>query len=592
MTQRYFIIQFFLLVVVTGFCHSAFAQQDTSKMNQQVEVVKAYRPSVSKAAKIDLLPEISDTTRFRPDLNYQTSSHPITYGFQSSVLKASNQFQREINYPGYGKISGGFGTNFTPFFDFFLSNPNSINGTFGVQMNHLSSQGKVKLKGGNEIDAPFSYNKAAIFGSYVLDGVTIASELSYQRDMNRFFGYPIAIPATIMTNTFVKYFDQNQLNQLGYFDLSVKSNASANGLMKFNTGIRLSYFNTSTNQVEKGISFKGDFIYDFGAFSGKLNTGFEHFETENVTSFSDFPLLFSPKNSWLRLSPTILFKRDLFSFEGGITLCSGFGDMSTKFGIYPNGIFTLNTAMKNLSLYAGVDGSLQNNNYSKIAAENRWINPTLEVNPTNYRYIFYGGVKGKIAAPLAFNLGIKYTQAEEQYFYVTKIEKIPGTVDPTLNDLSYNNAFDVVYDNINTLDFSGDLTYTTSDLFLLLSGHFYSYSLRNLESAPYLPDFTLSGSANFKVTDKIKASAELLFTGPRNIMLQYYYPPYLSSLPPPPIYLKTDAMIEANIGAKYQFMKNLEFMGSVENLLNRKDEPWYGYTVQGIRFKLGASFSF
>jgi len=201
-------------------------------------------------------------------------------------------------------------------------------------------------------------------------------------------------------------------------------------------------------------------------------------------------------------------------------------------------------------------------------------------------------VKGKIAAPLAFNLGIKYTQAEEQYFYVTKIEKIPGTVDPTLNNLSYNNAFDVVYDNINTLDFSGDLTYTTSDLFLLLSGHFYSYSLRNLESAPYLPDFTLSGSANFKVTDKIKASAELLFTGPRNIMLQYYYPPYLSSLPPPPIYLKADAMIEANIGAKYQFMKNLEFMGSVENLLNRKDEPWYGYTVQGIRFKLGASFSF
>ena len=138
MTQRYFISQLFLLTILPGFFCSAFAQRDTTKMNQQVEVVKAYKPSISKAEKINLLPEISDTTLFRPDLNYQTISHPITSGFQSSVLKASNQLQREISYPGYGKISGGFGTNFTPFFDLYLSNPNSRNGTIGVQMNHLS----------------------------------------------------------------------------------------------------------------------------------------------------------------------------------------------------------------------------------------------------------------------------------------------------------------------------------------------------------------------------------------------------------------------------------------------------------------------
>jgi len=63
-------------------------------------------------------------------------------------------------------------------------------------------------------------------------------------------------------------------------------------------------------------------------------------------------------------------------------------------------------------------------------------------------------------------------------------------------------------------------------------------------------------------------------------------------LGPPPIYLQTDAMIELNIGANYLFNKNIQLFGKIENLLNRKDEPWYGYTVQGIRFKVGASFSF
>lgn len=275
-----------------------------------------------------------------------------------------------------------------------------------------------------------------------------------------------------------------------------------------------------------------------------------------------------------------------------MSLYTAFGDKTTKFTLYPKAAITFHTAANNFSIYAGLDGNLQNNFYSKIAEENRWINPTLDVSPTNHRYIFSGGIKGKIAAPLAFNLGIRYDQTEEQYFYVTLVENKSGNASPSLNDLTYNNAFEVMYDNMNKLDFSGDLTYTTTDLFLLLSGHFYTYTLRTLHSAPYMPDFTIAAASNFKVTDKISASAELLLTGPRNVMLKYYLPPFMSSLPPPPIYLKTDAMIEANIGVKYLFIKNFEFFGRVENLFNRKDEPWYGYTVQGIRFKLGASFSF
>ena len=190
MKQRYILPICLLFLIVTGFIHTANGQMDTTKLNREVEVVKAYRPSVSGAEKINLLPEINDTTHFRPDMNYKTINHPITTGFQSSVLQASNQAQREINYPGTGKISGGFGSYMTPFLDFYLNNPNTQNGTLGIQLNHLSSSGGLQLKGGSQTDAPFSYNRAIAFGSYVFDGITVSSELSYQRDMNRFYGYP------------------------------------------------------------------------------------------------------------------------------------------------------------------------------------------------------------------------------------------------------------------------------------------------------------------------------------------------------------------------------------------------------------------
>jgi outer membrane receptor protein involved in Fe transport len=239
-----------------------------------------------------------------------------------------------------------------------------------------------------------------------------------------------------------------------------------------------------------------------------------------------------------------------------------------------------------------MDGYLQNNNYSKIAAENRWINPTLKVHPTNLPGIFYGGIKGKIATPFTFDIGLKYSKAEDQYFFVTRVENRSGNINPSLADLTYNNAFEVVYDNLNTLDFYGNLTYTAPGLFLLLSGHFYGYEVSSLENAPYMPDFTLNAVSRFTLTDKLSAMAEFFLTGPRNIMLQYYLPPVSSALPPPPVYLKADAMAELNIGANYLFAKDLELFGKIENLLNRKDEPWYGYTVQGIRFKVGVSFSF
>ncbi|MCK9641509.1 MAG: hypothetical protein M0R39_16515 [Prolixibacteraceae bacterium] len=593
MIQRYFLKRFLVVALLAGFVLTSYAQKDTTNLNQQVEVVKAYKPSVANAQRINLLPDINDTTKFRPDLNYKTIAHPITTGFKPTNVRAYDQFQREIIYPGYGKISGGIGSYQTPFLDFYLSNPNSQNGTLGLQLNHLSSNGSIQLRGGSRTDAPFSYNRALVFGSYVLEGVTISSELNYQRDMNRFYGYPVEIPADIMTNNFTMYFGQDQLNQHGYFNLAVKSNASSKAILKFNSEMKLGYFSTSSSQIEKEISLKGNFDYDFGAFAGKLNAAFDHFNTDNVTENPDLLPTFSRTGSWLQLAPSINYQTEYLTLEGGLNLYAVTNDPNgTTLKLYPKAQFSYHSSGNKLIFHVGMDGYLQNNNYSKIAEENRWINPTLEVGPSNHMNVLSAGIKGKITTKLAYDLGLKYSKTVDQYFYATMVENRSGNASPTLKDLTYNNAFEVVYDNLSTVDFSGNLTYTSSDLFMMLAGHFYNYETNNLEKAPYQPDFTLDATANYKVTDKILATADFFLTGPRNIMLKFHLPIWASSMPPPPIYLQTDAMVDVNVGAKYLFNKNLEFIGEIENLLNRMDEPWYGYTVQGLRFKVGASFSF
>lgn len=594
MIHKYIISFSVLFVLPASFVFSAFGQKDTTRLNQEVEVVKAYKPTVSGATKINLLPEINDTTIFRPDLNYGTVDHPVTGGFQASVLKPSSQFQREVKYPGFGKVSGGFGNYITPFVDFYLNNPNMQNGTLGLQLNHISSLGgNVRLRGGSTADAPFSSSKAAVFGSFVANGVTILSDISYGRDKNRFYGYPVEIPADIMTDNFAKYFNKDQEHQQGNFNLAVRSNASSSAGLKFDAGINLGYFSSTTGQIEKATCFKGGFSYDFGGFIGKLKAGFDHYETEEVSEDLAFMVVTSPKNSWLHLSPEILYLNETFSISGGINLFTVFSDAGgTTFKPYPKADVLLHLADNSFSLYAGIDGSLDNNTYSGIARENRYINPFLFVKPTNRKYIVSAGIKGKITTPLSYNLGIKYGKAEDEYFFTTRVENRSGVANPSLSDLTYNNAFEVVYDDLGTMDFNADLSYATASVFLLLSGHFYNYQVTSLEKPLYRPDFILNATSEFKVTQKLSAVTELFFTGPRNVMLQYYLPPVSSSIPPPPIYLKSDAMTELNLGVKYRIMDHLDFTGRIENVLNRKDEPWYGYTVQGIRFKVGASLTF
>ena len=129
-------------------------------------------------------------------------------------------------------------------------------------------------------------------------------------------------------------------------------------------------------------------------------------------------------------------------------------------------------------------------------------------------------------------------------------------------------------------------------MFLFISGHFYNYQTKTLLQAPYMPDFTIEATSDFKLTGSLKAMAEFYLTGPRNVMFKYFLPSTSNAIALPPIYLSTTSVIDVNLGLKYDLTPQFNLFGKVENLLNRKDEIWVGYTVQGLRLKLGVSFSF
>lgn len=576
MKQKYMRLSFIILACLITIGKQAMGQRDSTKLNQDVEVVKPYRPSISNANKLNQLPVIDDTTHFTPEFKYSIESRPINSGFKAVPIGAAEIKGQADKNTGIGYLKLGIGNYNTTYGDFFLNNAKSKYWTFGLHLNHLASDGNVKLAKGDRVDAPYSQNKAEIFGSRLIGGSTLSSDLSYNRDMVTFYGYPDTIP-TNLTNLKLEspYYGLKQIFQKGQFNIAIKSNEGSNSTLKYNGGLRFHYFDAKTGQKENSGGLFADFEYPFAKFKGILESSFDNFTTKGI--------LISPaqykQDSWLKLSPSVLFSGDNWSLKGGVnfhTVSDNQGDSKTK--LYPKIDLTFIPVKDIMTLYAGIDGYLQNCNYSAIAYENNWVDPIHNIKNADHQYILFGGFKGKITSQISYDVTAKYSKVNDSHYYILNSTN-------TTSPFIYNNAFHVLYDNTGITNLSANISYVSGkDLYIKFKANYYNYNLDKLAFAPLLPDFDLDATAGFRITDRISGFTDLKATGQRKGLIQlgdgtnkeYDLNPILS----------------INLGGEYELTHNIKIFGRIDNLLNQHYEQWLGYTSQGLRFIAGASISF
>jgi hypothetical protein len=576
MRQIYFRLSLIILACLATVGMHAMGQRDSTKLNQNVEVAKPYKPSISNANKLNQLPVIEDTTRFTPEFKYSIESHPISSGFKAVPIGAAEIKGQPENNSGIGYLKLGLGTYNTSYGDFFLNTPKSTNWLFGLHLQHLASQGSVTLAKGEIVDAPYSQNKAEIFGSGVIGNSTLSSNLTYNRDLVRFYGYPDTIPRNISSqNQYAPYFGLDQIFQKTAFNIALKSNEGSQADLKYNGGLRFHHFDAKTGQQENSGGFFADFEYPFAKFKGLLESSFDNFTTKGI--------LISPaqnkQDSWLKLSPSVLFSGDNWSLKGGVSFYSvsdNQGESTAK--LYPKIDFNFIPIKSIMTLYAGVDGYLQNCNYSTIAYENNWVDPMHNIRNADHQYILFGGVKGKINKQIAYDITAKYSDVRDSHFYILKSTNLTAP-------FIYNNAFDVLYDNTGITNLSAEISYTMGkDYYIKFKGNYYNYNLNNLAFAPLLPDFDLDATAGFRINDRITGFTDLKVTGQRKGLIQFADGTNKE--------YDLDPILRLNLGADYELTHNIKIFGRIDNLFNQHYEQWPGYTSQGLRLIAGASISF
>ena len=145
-----------------GFAKIGHAQIDTT-MNKEVEVIKAYQPTINAAVKISDNPKIIDTVNYSPTFDYKIFSTTLSEEKSINplpVVKLGNPPTTKSN-TGFAKV--GAGNSLTPYAELFINSAVSKKTDFGLQLMHFSSRSNIKLSNDQKVKAPYSENLALIF---------------------------------------------------------------------------------------------------------------------------------------------------------------------------------------------------------------------------------------------------------------------------------------------------------------------------------------------------------------------------------------------------------------------------------------------
>lgn len=146
---------------------------------------------------------------------------------------------------------------------------------------------------------------------------------------------------------------------------------------------------------------------------------------------------------------------------------------NNEFLVYPKINLSLNVVDDLMIFYAGAEGNLEQNSYMDFADKNPFLSPTLNIKPTDKQYDIFAGLKGKLTNTVSYNIRGSYVNERNKALFKSN----DFTENSNNEDYAFGNSLQVVYDDMKTLSFQGDLKADFSDKVSFgIKGTFSSYN--------------------------------------------------------------------------------------------------------------------
>lgn len=561
----------FSVFIATATVAAVSAQETTTgeNLNRQMDVVRAYEPTVDRAVKIDIAPNMVDTVNLRPEIDYMINYNPVRYRFDVSPINPAKVNIRNQNTYGplYAKV--GFGYPFQSLADVYAATTDKGRGYIGAFANHYGSWSKIGeyLVGDIAYETPASYtfNTGGIHGEYRFDRYAVGGELAYDYDMVTRYGGTQVAPNTNYSST------AEALRQ---------HYSTFGGNVYFGNAFEdLSYFNFRIGLNGSVMKDKRD--HGQNSFGGTIDLGKAFGDVNAVTLHAGYSgsrgsdrLKF--EEDIINVTPLYHRRGDVLDLKVGVDYWYTKNDFENKHLIAPHVDIKLNLANGYFVPFLTASGDVRSNDYLSLAKLNPYIEQGL-VMPSTEEYNARAGITGLITSSVSYTVYAGYSRYESLNMFANYFS---GTT-------RYGETFISVMDGADMFTVGGDIEGRLTGKFSAkLAFQYLGYDMDNLDKPIGMPD--MKGSLDLKYThgNKFSITAGAHLTGQRHFLDYDVSSPDFGAL------YKQDAVVDVRLGGEVKLLPYLDLFIDGRNLLNQDLYQYSRYIGLGINAMAGIKFTF
>jgi len=547
---------------------SAMAQGDSLEMD--LTIVGDLDLFLRDAKKLQTSPELRESLVELPSISYTLIPNKQQVEIVTNPIKpAKVTVEPPISKLYKGYVKAGFGVYRTPLLDLYYMDDRSRDGSWGIQLHHLSSSGGTAFE--DTIPDGFSHNSASIWGRKYLKKHSIQGALDYNRDVVNYFGFDPQIYWDTPTDNLEQTFSNVQGN------LELKSYHRDSSKFNYAGEVAFRNFQDARKGIENNVNFdfNGRKYKDNELYSLDVGINYNNFQYLRLTDGDKL----NQDNVIIRIQPMASTRAKNFLVKFGMSLIVD-TQSDSPIHVYPIAEAAYSLLDDLFIPYVGVRGDLQQNTYRSVTTSNPFVLTDIELNNTNQKLQAYGGIRGTLSSSTSFNVSSSFTKYEDFMYFV--------------NDSAFSsgNQFSVLYDELSVFQLKGELSVNTNDNFRFqLSGEYNLYEPDFEAYAWYQPvtRFTLTSSYNLQ--DKLIVRMDLFSEGRRKAKsVAQVREGVLENDGSFTVDLK--AYLDANLGIEYRYTKRLSAFVQLNNFLAAKYQRLNQYNIQRFNAMMGATYSF
>jgi hypothetical protein len=536
-------------------------KKDEKTINEEIEVVRPYKPILAEAVKLRRSPDLNDVVDYKAKFIYSLTDRRLELNsdinkLQAQQLAAEREAELINNY-----VKGGFGNATTTMLEAYINTGRDEALQAGGYFRHFGQEGKLAGQ-------KYNQQELSVFGRSITDQATFSGRVNYQRNGLNFYGTDPAQPQFNLNP------DKQAFNFVEAEGEVVNRYSADENALSYAAKINGYLWGDKYEARENAITVNGYLNKRIQSFNLGLAAGLDFGSTKGLNT--------DVANNLLRLNPYIRLQANGVKINAGINFVQEFGDFSSS-RIFPLVTADFTLIPDYLQIFGELKGDVNRNSMKMFTDENPFLNSAIQIQNTIEKLSITAGIKGTGGPGFGYKVKAYHKKITDMPLYVNTYGAI--------------NKFDVIYDfgNMKLTGINGELSVQISDALRWTGSVFLEqYKSATESNSWFKPQARLTSNLLYNLNEKLSFDAAVYMQGESKGKLNTAQPavPYL--IPNPAIETVVDlkGFVDLGLGANYKINKQFGAFLKANNLLNTNNSRYLFYNNIGINIFGGVSYSF